>query len=277
MGSPKPSLEWHGSTLVRRIAGIVARGVGGPVVLVRSRGQSLPSLPDVFEVLDDLEEGRGPLGGLRTGLEALAGRGEIAYVSSADVPFLHPAFVRRVVSGLGDGADACVPFVRGFRQPLSSAYRVSLAPAVRSLLDSDRLSVSSLLDACHWSELDETALLADGDLARFDPGLESVTNLNDRREYQDAVVRPAPAVRVEWPGRGAIPGAWTASGTVIRAGLPETVTVRAATLGAAAAAIGGALGSRLVATLNGARVSQDPEEPLAEGDVVSFFGAEKRT
>ena len=202
MGCPKPVLEWHGSTLVRRVAGLVARGVGGPVVLVRSPGQALPLLPDTFDVLDDLEEGRGPLGGLSVGLAALGGRGEVAYVSSTDVPFLHPAFVRRVVSGLSDGVDACIPFVRGFRQPLAAAYRVSLAPLVQNLLDSDRLRVSSLLEACRWRELDEAALLADADVALFDPGLESVTNLNDPHEYREAALRPPPTVQVQYRGKG---------------------------------------------------------------------------
>ncbi len=205
MGCPKPVLEWHGSTLVRRVAGIVARAVDGPVVLVRSRNQSLPPLPEVFAVLDDEDEGRGPLAGLSAGLAALQGCCEIAYVSSTDVPFLHPAFVRRVVAGLGDEVDACVPFVRGLRQPLSAAYRVGLAPLVRRLLDSDRLRVSALLEACRSGELDETALLADKDLARFDPGLQSVTNLNDPGEYREAALRPPPTVRVEWPGERASP------------------------------------------------------------------------
>ena len=268
MGCSKPALEWHGSTLVRRVAGIVARGVGGPVVLVRSRGQSLPLLPGDFEVIDDLEEGRGPLGGLSAGLQALAGRGEVAYVSSSDVPFLHPAFVRRVVGELNAGLDACVPFVRGFRQPLAAAYRVSLAPLVQSLLASDRLRVSSLVEACRWKELDEAALLADPDLARFDPGLESVTNLNDPHEYQAATVRPLPEVHVQWLGEGARSGLAARSGTTVHAGLPERVTIRAATLGAAAEAVDMVLGSNVVAALNGGPVRQDPEEPLAEGDVV---------
>ncbi len=270
MGCPKPVLEWHGSTLVRRVAGIVGRGVGGPVVLVRSPGQALPSLPDAFEVLDDLEEGRGPLGGLGVGLEALAGRGEVAYVSSTDVPFLHPAFVRRVVSGLGDGVDACIPFVRGFRQPLAAAYRVSLAPLVQNLLDSDRLRVSSLLEACRWRELDEAALLADADLALFDPALESVTNLNDPIEYREAALRPPPTVQVQCFGKGADSSVPAPDGTTVDADPSRRVTVRAATLGAAAEAIGVVLGSHLLARLNGGRVRQDPEEPLAEGDVVSF-------
>ena len=33
MGSPKAALEWHGSTLLRRVAGIVGRAVDGPVVV----------------------------------------------------------------------------------------------------------------------------------------------------------------------------------------------------------------------------------------------------
>ncbi|MGA2803226.1 MAG: molybdenum cofactor guanylyltransferase [Acidimicrobiales bacterium] len=274
MGCPKPILEWHGSTLVRRVAGIVARGVDGPVVLVRSRDQSLPPLPEDFEVLDDEVEGRGPLSGLSAGLTALQGRCEVAYVSSTDVPFLHPAFVRRVVGGLGDEVDACVPFVRGFRQPLSAAYRVGLAPLVRSLLNSDRLRVSALLAACRSSELDEAALLADQDLARFDPGLESVTNLNDPDEYREAALRPPPTVRVEWPDERALAGVANPSGALVQAGLSQPARVRAATLGAAAGATETVLGSGLVALLNGDRIRQDPEEPLVEGDLVSFVRAD---
>jgi len=39
MGTPKAALEWHGSTLLRRTVGIVARATGGPVVVVRAAGQ----------------------------------------------------------------------------------------------------------------------------------------------------------------------------------------------------------------------------------------------
>src|ERR687897_869016 len=42
MGRPKATLDWHGSTLLRRAAGIVGRAVDGPVVVVRAAGQELP-------------------------------------------------------------------------------------------------------------------------------------------------------------------------------------------------------------------------------------------
>ncbi|HEV2753369.1 MAG TPA: NTP transferase domain-containing protein, partial [Solirubrobacteraceae bacterium] len=53
MGAAKAALEWHGSTLLRRVAGLVARGVDGPVVVVRAPGQALPALPATIELADD--------------------------------------------------------------------------------------------------------------------------------------------------------------------------------------------------------------------------------
>jgi molybdopterin-guanine dinucleotide biosynthesis protein A len=38
MGTPKPALEWHGSTLLRRTVGVIARVTDGPVVVVRAPG-----------------------------------------------------------------------------------------------------------------------------------------------------------------------------------------------------------------------------------------------
>ena len=51
-----------------------------------------------MELADDAREGRGPLQGLAAGLEAVGERAERAYVSSTDVPLLHPAFVGAVIS-----------------------------------------------------------------------------------------------------------------------------------------------------------------------------------
>jgi hypothetical protein len=49
MGSPKAALGWHGSTLLRRVTGIVARSVDGPVVVVSAPGQALPALDGTVE------------------------------------------------------------------------------------------------------------------------------------------------------------------------------------------------------------------------------------
>ena len=56
MGSPKAALDWHGSTLLRRVTGIVSRAVAGPVVVVSAPGQALPELAPTVEVVADARE-----------------------------------------------------------------------------------------------------------------------------------------------------------------------------------------------------------------------------
>jgi molybdenum cofactor guanylyltransferase len=261
MGSPKAALEWHGSTLLRRVTGIVGRAVGGPVVVVRAPGQELPALAAEVEVVEDAREGRGPLEGLAAGLAALEGRAAAAYVSSTDVPLVHPAFVRTVTAAL-DEADVALPVVHGYPQPLAAAYRVTLRPLVEELLAADRLRPAFLFERCRVRRLDEAALLADRRLAAADPELLSVLNLNEPADVDAARARPVPAVTV------------VRFGALRRLPGPARASVQAATLGAAAAGAGLELGEHVVAAINGDRIARDPELPLAEGDQIALLAAD---
>lgn len=263
MGTPKAALEWHGSTLLRRIAGLVARSVDGPVVVVRAPGQELPELPGDVEVVQDAREGKGPLQGLAAGLAAIGDRAAIAFVSSTDVPLLHPRFIRTVLDAVGDD-DVALPHVDGFPQPLSAAYRVGLAGVVESLVAEDRLRPAFLFEACRVHRLDAAALLADPALAALDPELDSVMNLNEPGDYEAARARIAPEVTVRRFG-------------VLRRmgnGTPDPALVHAATLGEAAAATGLTLDEHVVAALNGDQITRDPEVPLVAGDTVAFLSAD---
>src|SRR5580658_10192220 len=150
MGTPKAALEWYGSTLLGRTVAIVARATSGPVVVVRAAGQDLPELPEGTLVVDDPLEAKGPVQGIAAGLAALTGRADIAFISSTDMPFLHPAFIRRVLRVLerDDGTDVALPVARGYKQPLAAAYRISLAPAAERLVKEDRLRPAFLFDEC---------------------------------------------------------------------------------------------------------------------------------
>jgi molybdenum cofactor guanylyltransferase len=263
MGSPKASLPWHGSTLLRRVTGIVARSVDGPVVVVAARGQQLPELAPGVEVVLDEQEYRGPLQGLAGGLSAVGDRARIAYVSSTDLPLLHPAYVRRVIDALDDQTDVVLPEVGGFRQPLAAAYRTSLLPAVNELIAAERMKPAFLFERCRVRRIAAEQLLGDPELARHDPELQSVANLNERPDYERALARPAPEVEVQRFGTLAK----GANGTRKQA-------VRAWTLGELAGAIGLALDDHVVAALNGDQITRDPELPLAAGDVVSLMTAD---
>jgi molybdopterin-guanine dinucleotide biosynthesis protein A len=264
MGSPKAALEWHGSTLLRRVTGIVARAVApGPVVVVSAPGQTLPALDRDVEVVPDEREGRGPLQGLAAGLAAVGDRARVAYVSSTDVPLLHPAFVRRVLGALDDGVDVVLPDVGGYRQPLSAAYRVALLGTVEQLIAADRMRPAFLFERSRVLHLTESDLLQDRALARLDPQLSSVSNLNEPADYERALALPAPEIVLERFGPLA-----TAEPSKRRQ------TVRAWSLGDAADAAGLSLDEHVVAALNGDQISRDRHVPLVAGDTVAFMVAD---
>jgi len=193
MGRPKAALEWHGSTLLHRTVQIVAQATSGPVVVVRAPRQDLPDLEGVL-VTDDPREGKGPLQGIAAGLAALTGRADIAFVSATDLPFLHPAFIRRVLGILAeDGtADVALPVARGYQQPLAAAYRVSLAETADRLVDAGQLRPAFLFAECRVRTLDEAELLRDPVLAALDPDLDSVLNVNTPADYAAALARIVP-------------------------------------------------------------------------------------
>ena len=241
MGRPKALLDWHGSTLVRRAVGLVARAVDGPVVVVRAAGQELPALPPGTELADDALEARGPLQGMAAGFAAIGDRAEIVFVTGVDAPLLHPALVAHVIASLRPGDDVALPQAGGFAHPLAAAYRAAtVAPLIAALLAEDSRGTRPLMQRCRVRRLDAAALLADPAVAAHDPELHSLANLNDPDEYAAAHARPEPLVAVA--GRG---------------------TIRAATLARAAGDQSGA------ALVNG-RPASDPHEPLVAGDELRF-------
>ncbi len=264
MGVPKAALEWHGSTLLARTVGILARATGGPVVVVRASGQDLPELPKRTVVVDDRRDGKGPVEGIAAGLAALDGLADAAFISSTDLPFLHPAFIRRVLRALDEraGTDVALPVARGYPQPLAAAYRVRLAARAERLVQEDRLRPAFLFDQCAVERLDDGALKADALIAALDPDLDSVLNVNTPADYLQARARPAPAVTVQL--FGALARADSGRG-------PRAV--RAATVDEAAAATGLTFDRRVSAALNGDQIRRDGSTPLAAGDTVFFLPA----
>jgi molybdenum cofactor guanylyltransferase len=253
MGSAKAGLDWHGSTLLRRVTGLVGRGVDGPVVVVRAPGQRLPKLAPGVEVVSDALEGRGPVQGVAAGLAVLEGRAAVAYVSSTDVPLLHPALVRRVVRALSEDFDVALPEIDGRPQPLGAAYRPGVRAVAEELIAEGQLRLMALFERCRVLGLDRDAMLSDSELNRVDPTLDSLRNLNQPADYRQAVDLPAPEIRIERAGH-------------------RQVIVRAWTLGQLTSSLGMGLGGHTVVTLNGDRIERDPQLPLAAGDVIAFPG-----
>jgi molybdopterin-guanine dinucleotide biosynthesis protein A len=263
MGTPKADLEWHGSTLLHRTAALLQRSVTGPVVVVAAPDQQLPPLPTGVQLAVDPVEGRGPMQGVAVGLAALVGQAETAFVASTDMPFLHPAYIRGVLAAFeASPTDIALPIAGGHRQPLAAAYRTGLAELVAKLLAAGEHRPGQIHQHCRMRLIEEAELLADPELARLDPDLDSVRNLNEPADYESARARPAPQILVE------------CFGALVGAGRPRRQTVAAATLGRAADAVGLTLDAHVVAALNGDRITRSPDLPLVTGDAIAFLSAD---
>ena len=240
MGAAKALLDWHGTPLVYRVAGILTR-VCNPVIVVAAAEQALPLPPDV-EVAVDAAPGRGPLEGIAAGMHALGGRARAVFVAATDLPLLHPAFVAHLLGSL-PGYDAAVVVAGGHDQLLAAAYEARLLARAPELLAAGRPRVAALLDGARVNRLPA------GDLDEPD----SFRNANTPQEYREMHGLPNPTVTVSAPGTAAI-------------------EVEAATLGAAAAGMPSrsGLAGGTIAHVNGVLVPADPATPLVRGDVVEF-------
>ncbi len=179
MGRPKAWLPFGGEAMLPRVARRLGEAVG-PLVVVAAPGQDLPPLPPEIDIVRDEVAGRGPLQGLKAGLEALRGRADAAWLSSCDVPFLEPAFVRRLVELLGEH-HVCVPRVGEYHHPLAAVYRLGVLPVVEQLLAENRLRPFFLFEAV------PTRVVEADELRDVDPAFRTLRNLNTPEDYEAAL------------------------------------------------------------------------------------------
>lgn len=179
MGKSKALLPFGTETLLQRVVRVVKQVVE-PVVVVAAPAQHLPDLPADVLLARDRHEGLGPLSGLAGGLEVLARKADAAFVSSCDVPFLQPAFIRLVVSHLAQ-ASVVVPEVEERLHPLAAAYGLECLPTAQHLLAQGRLRPVFLCEAL------PTCRLTAQQIAEVDPHFLSLRNLNTPDDYEAAL------------------------------------------------------------------------------------------
>jgi molybdopterin-guanine dinucleotide biosynthesis protein A len=197
MGRPKAWLPFGAEFMLQRVVRILGTLVK-PIVVVAAPEQEVPPLSADVLLVRDEEKGHGPLQGLAAGLAVLREQADAAYLSSCDVPFLRPAFVRRLIDLLRDHA-ICVPRVGGYHHPLAAVYRVGVLEAALRLLAASRLRPVFLFDEV------PTRVVAAEELQDVDPTFETLRNLNTPEDYA-AAVREAEGPPAEESGAQPRPG-----------------------------------------------------------------------
>jgi molybdenum cofactor guanylyltransferase len=180
MGRPKALLDWHGTPLVHRVAGILAR-VCDPVVVVAAPGDELP-LPAGVERAEDTVAGRGPLEGVAAGMTAVGGRAGAVFLAATDLPLLQPQVVRELLATL-PGYDAVVPVAGGHDQTLAAAYDARTLLRARELLAAGRPRIAALLDGARVARIDVACLSYP----------DAVRNANTLEEYERLLALSRPS------------------------------------------------------------------------------------
>jgi molybdopterin-guanine dinucleotide biosynthesis protein A len=139
MGVDKASVRIGGRRLLDRVLSVVTGLFDDVVVVGRAEWTDAPGAVRFAE--DDFP-GRGPLGGLYTGLGLVAH--ERALVMGCDMPFITAEALRELVSHDGE-ADATVARTDGCPQPLLAVYDRRVRPVVGRLFTSDDRSLMNLL------------------------------------------------------------------------------------------------------------------------------------
>ena len=135
-------------------------------------------------VADELP-GCGPLGAIWTGLGHI--RGERAFVTACDLPFISPRLARSLYE-MGALATVVLPLIRGQTEPLHAVYSRACRPLLGAALARGQLSLQPVLSAAR------PLLVGEEELRALDPELLSFFNLNtpdDLSRAQALLAEPA--------------------------------------------------------------------------------------
>jgi len=130
----------------------------------------LPVFPDALA-------DKGSLGGIYTALSA--NQTDAVLCVACDMPFLNPDLLRYLTTLL-QGVDAVVPQVEDRPQGLHTIFHKACLPTMREVLEQDQLKVGDYLRQMH------VRYVGENDLRRYDPDLQSFTNVNTPAELQRA-------------------------------------------------------------------------------------------
>jgi molybdenum cofactor guanylyltransferase len=138
-------------------------------------------LPSSVKIMNDRQEGKTPLIGIVTGLQAV--KSEHALICACDVPFVKEEVVELLFQR-ASGVDAAIPkWNKGHIEPLEAVYRVAstLKAAQETLALTGlplRVMIGKLAQVAYVSVEDE--------IGRVNPDLRTFLNVNTREDMDRA-------------------------------------------------------------------------------------------
>ncbi|MFQ5996660.1 MAG: molybdenum cofactor guanylyltransferase [Dehalococcoidales bacterium] len=178
LGRMKALQNLGGKSLIGHVAERV-RLLSGRILVVTSPEQFNLTNVAGAEILVDLYPGKGPLGGIYTGL--LASPSSFSLVVACDMPFLNTELLRYLIE-LSPDFDAVIPRLgEGILEPLHAVYSRSCLDAIETELKRGHLRADSFLSVVRVRYVERAECL------RFDPQLLSFFNINCQLDLERAI------------------------------------------------------------------------------------------
>lgn len=149
------------------------------IIIVTAAPLSLDQLIDYPKLkgVTDIYPGKGPLGGVYTGLTL--SNSYYNFVVACDLPFLNLALLRYMIQ-VSAGFDLVVPREGNYVQPLHAVYSKGCLTFIEDMLKRDNLSITALLP------LAKVRYVESDEIDRFDPRHLSFFNVNTKRDLETA-------------------------------------------------------------------------------------------
>jgi FdhD protein len=173
MGSNKALLPHKGGRFIESIYRELSE-IFSEVILVTNTPEQYHFLP--CRKVPDLFEGMGALAGIHAGLAQSSN--PAVFTVACDMPHLDPWLIRHIANR-GAGCDIVLPRSEFGYEPLHALYREGCLPVMEQCLQSGERRIISILPQLRVREI------AAAEVARFDPGFDSFSNINTPQEYYD--------------------------------------------------------------------------------------------
>lgn len=178
LGRSKALETIGGKSLIERVVERL-RPLSRQILIVTSQeGLDLP-VTDKEEILTDFYPGKGPLGGIYTGLAA--SRSLCNVVVACDMPFLNTELLRYMID-LSHDFDAVVPrLAAGMLEPLHAVYSKGCLKSIKTHLERNQLGVNSFLSTVRARYVERA------ECQRLDPKLLSFFNINCQSDLDQSI------------------------------------------------------------------------------------------
>ena len=175
LGREKTTLTLDGSTVLRSLIEKL-RPLVSEILIVTRREQKL-FFSDV-RIVSDIFLGKGSLGGLYTGL--FHSSNQHSFICACDMPFISPQLIRFLLNSK-ENADAVVPKISGYFEPLCAVYAKTCLSPLHENLTANNLKITNFYDRITIHVPDEN------EIRRIDPRLLSFFNINSDTDYKKAI------------------------------------------------------------------------------------------